>query len=567
MKILLVAINAKYIHTSLAVRALAAYAGACGCREVFFREYTINQQTADILAELYRERADVICFSCYIWNITMVCELAENLKKILPDTRIICGGSEVSYDSVEFMKKNPAVDGVIRGEGELPFTRLCKNGFSLGEVPGVVWRRGAEIIQNDGEEWICDLDQLPFPYTEVDLEANRGKLIYYEASRGCPFRCSYCLSSTAHRLRFCSAEKVKRELQILIDHRIPVVKLTDRTFNADRERTADILQYLIDHAEDTTFHFEVAADLLDEKLLMLLENAPKDLFQLEIGVQSTNSETIREIDRITNFEKIAIVVTRLRRKNNMQLHLDLIAGLPHEDLDSFERSFNQVIALRPQVLQLGFLKLLKGTKIRREASKFAYRYTGAPPYEVLGCDTLNYEDILVLKGIENVFERYYNSGVFSRGLECLMAREKSVFGFFRRLSEFFAAQGYDKAEHSRNTLYRILCQFAKKEQAPEIFYDALKMDYLTGNKPATPDWSLIPYDQALHKKRVALITKWRDGLLGCYQGLSVNEILKRVHFEWFRYDVTADGRKKTYLMLFDIPERRLIGKVAEEDVE
>lgn len=542
MKILLTAVNAKYIHTSLSVRSLYHYVKS---DNVEFAEFTINEHAADILTEIYRRRCDAVLFSCYIWNIEFILEIAHNLKKVSPDTKIIMGGPEVSFDSVYYMEKYPFIDAIIRGEGEDTFKEWLEKGC---DINGMTFRRDGKIIQNQDRELICDITKIPFPYSEDDIEKNKNKLIYYETSRGCPFRCSYCLSSITRQVRFRDIETVKRELMFFIKHKVRIVKFVDRTFNADRLRTRNLFEFLIENVGSTAFHFEIAADLINDDMIELLKKAPKGLFQFEIGVQSTNDKVIKAIDRKTDFEKIKRVVSVLKNNSKVHMHLDLIAGLPYEDLDSFKHSFDDVFTLRPDVLQLGFLKLLRGTKIRDEEEKYGYKYTEKPPYEILCNEFISFDDLLLLKGVEEVFEKYYNSGVFKHAMEYFLRLYSSPFEFFRDLWRFYENEGYNRIGQSRNTLYEILCKFEGGQN--EVFRDYLKLDYFENNPGAsTPSWSLIPYDRELLKVRFDILSdEFISENLPEYEGMTKKEIVKYLHFERFLYDGDI---KKDIIIIFD----------------
>lgn len=542
MKVLLVAINAKYIHTSLSVRALKAYVAN---DDVEFAEYTINERAEDILRGIYGKHAGAVLFSCYIWNIGMCLDIAERLKKVSPKTKIIFGGPEVSFDD-EYMQRYDFIDAVMRGEGEETFKEWLEKGE---DIKGMTYRLGNRIIHNDDRELLHDLSKLPFPYTDEDIERNKGKLIYYESSRGCPFRCSYCLSSLARNVRFRSMDKVKEELLFFIRHKVKIVKFVDRTFNADRKRTCEMIEFLIDNADETTFHFEIAADLINDEMIDLLKKAPDGLFQLEIGVQSTNDKTIKAIDRKTDFERICSAVKRVQSAGGVHIHLDLIAGLPYEDINSFKKSFDDVFALRPDELQLGFLKLLRGTKIRADDKEYGYRYYSKPPYEVLGNDFMSYDDILLLKGIEEVFDKYYNSAVFKGAMEYLLSKNSSPFEMFKSLWEFYERGGYNTAGQSRNSLYEILSHFC----ADEIFLDILKLDYFMNNKGAnTPSWALGGFNRNLLRERFEILTEeFIEEELPEYKGIAPKEIIKTVHFEEFEYDVMGDMQKRKNIIAFD----------------
>lgn len=549
MKVLLAAVNAKYIHTSLSVRTLYHYASS---PDTDFAEFTINERSADVLSKIYCGHYEAVLFSCYIWNISFILEIAENLKKVSPGTLIILGGPEVSYDSEYYMEKYPFADGIIRGEGEETFKEFLEKGL---DIDGVTLRKNGATVKNPDRAPIDDISTIPFPYSDADLEENKNKLIYYESSRGCPFRCSYCLSSVSHGLRLRDTELVKSELLTFIKHGVRIVKLVDRTFNANIKRTCELLRLLVDNAGKTAFHFEIAADLINDDIINELRRAPKGLFQLEIGVQSTNSDTVCAVDRKADFSKIAEAVRRIKSECKVHMHLDLIAGLPYEDINSFKKSFDDVFALGADVLQLGFLKLLRGTKIRGEENKYGYKYTSRPPYEILENNFLSYDDILLLKGIEEVFERYYNSGVFRRGIARLLEKYQSPFEFFKDLRAFFKRSGYAEAGVSRLKLYEILCEF--EGGYDEAFRDLLKLDYFENNKGAsTPVWSLVPYDKSLLKTRFDILTEaFVSEYLPEYIGVPVKEAVKHLHFERFCY--IGDERCEN-IVIFDNKYGRII---------
>lgn len=547
MKSLLVGINSKYIHSCLAVR----YLKAC-CPNMQMREYTINERIEDVTADIYKQRAEYVLFSCYVWNIEFVLEVAQRLSKVAP-CRIILGGPEVTYNAAEVMRKYDFVDAIVVGEGEKTVAELEKNNMSPVGIDGIVYRDGESIVENKPVELIADFDSIPFPYTDEDIKSLDGKLVYYESSRGCPFRCSYCLSSTLHGVRFRSLELVKKELMFFVRNKVRIVKFVDRTFNADKKRTYELLRFLTANAAQTTFHFEIAADLINDEMLEILKDAPAGLFQFEIGVQSTNEKTLRAIDRYADNEKIKSNVLKVMRLGTVHIHLDLIAGLPYEDLTSFKRSFDEVFALRADVLQLGFLKLLPGTKIRAEEKMFNYKFSDKAPYEVLCNDFMSYGDILVLKKTENVLERYCNSGVFEKSMNYLFGKYDSAFEMLFEIAEFFEENGYDKAAHSQKALYTILARFYAERYSDEVFYDYLKYDYFKYNKGASyPEWALTRYDKGLLKYRFEFLTD--DNIkeyLPEYVGQAPKEIVKSVCFEEFCYDVLGDGQKEGNIVIFD----------------
>ncbi len=519
MKILLAAINAKYIHSSLAVHSLCMYAKEYlkdARIQIDVAEYTINQQTDDILKDIYRRRPDKLCFSCYIWNIAYVEMVIKEIKKLLPGTDIWVGGPEVSYDAEAVLERLPQIKGVMKGEGEETFADICKayadiecapaevrNPKSAGkpeleeidetltDIRGITFRRcDGEIIANLWREPM-ELDKAPFVYE--DIEKFKNKIIYYETSRGCPFSCSYCLSSVDKRLRFRSLELVKPELQFFIDHKVPQVKFVDRTFNCRHEHAMEIWRYIAEHDNGiTNFHFEIAADLLNEEELALIETMRPGLIQLEIGVQSTNSDTIREIRRTMKFEEVSEHVNRIKKRGNIHQHLDLIAGLPYENLESFAKSFDDVYALRPEQLQLGFLKVLKGSYMEESREKYGLICKDVPPYEVLYTKWLSYGDVLELKGIEEMVEVYYNSGQFEHTIEELGKEYVSAYELYRDLWRYYEEHDYLEIQHKRSARYEILLEFVRQNMPEKSDYiqELLTYDYyLRENAKTRPEFA------------------------------------------------------------------------------
>ena len=547
MKILLAACNAKYIHSNLAVFNLKAYAREYNREydsQILLREYTINQQKDDILKDIYLSHPDVVCVSCYIWNITFVKELMQDLRKILPDVPFWAGGPEVSYDAEEFLKKNPAFLGVMLGEGEETFLELVRHyeedAVSLENIAGIVYREENGTLRNNGWRPIMDLSKVPFAYE--NLEDFRNRIIYYESSRGCPFSCSYCLSSVDKRLRFRDLSLVKRELQFFLDHQVPQVKFVDRTFNCKHDHAMAIWQYIKDHDNGiTNFHFEISADLLREEELELMKTMRPGLIQLEIGVQSTNPQTIRAIHRTMDFEKLAEIVNRIHSFQNIHQHLDLIAGLPYEDYDSFHRSFNDVYALHPQQLQLGFLKVLKGSHMKEMAEAYGIVHKEQEPYEVLGTKWLPYDDILRLKMVESMVEVYYNSGQFQNTLNYVEPLFPDPFTLYEKLGAFYEKKGYTEISHSRMRRYEIFQEFAEEEFGKatsrqgamycEKIADCMVYDlYLRENLKSHPSFE---YDQKPFEKEI-------------WEYRRQEKISKTAHIEVFR-----DGR----MLLFDYENR------------
>lgn len=474
MKILLVACNAKYIHSNLAVYDLQAYASDYA-DHIVLKEYTINQQKDDIMRDIYLEHPDVVCVSCYIWNLSFVKELMADLIKILPGADFWAGGPEVSYDAEKFLTENSEFKGVMVGEGEETFKELAgyyveKNPQNLKDMTGICYRDGDQIIHN-GWRQIMNLSSIPFIYK--DLSEFKNRIIYYESSRGCPFSCSYCLSSIDKKLRFRDTETVKKELQFFIDNKVPQVKFVDRTFNCKHDHAMAIWKYINEHDNGVTnFHFEISADLLREEELQEMSTMRPGLIQLEIGVQSTNPDTIKAIHRTMDFEKLKGIVDRIHSFGNIHQHLDLIAGLPYEDYDSFRHSFNDVYALKPQQLQLGFLKVLKGSHMMEMCREYGIVYKTQEPYEVLSTKWLDYDHVLKLKTVENMVEVYYNSGQFQNTLEYLEKFFPDAFSIYERLGSFYMEKGYGDVSHTRMRRYEILLEFL--EDVPEISMDQVK---------------------------------------------------------------------------------------------
>ena len=535
MKILLAACNAKYIHSNLAVYDLQAYA-AKYADHIILKEYTINQQKDDIMRDIYLEHPDVVCVSCYIWNISFVKELMADLTKILPDADFWVGGPEVSYDAEKFLAENPEFTGVMVGEGEETFLELSghyieQSPADLKDITGVCYRDGEKIVHN-GWRQIMGLSSIPFIYK--DLADFKNRIIYYESSRGCPFSCSYCLSSIDKKLRFRDTEMVKKELQFFIDNKVPQVKFVDRTFNCKHDHAMAIWKYINEHDNGVTnFHFEISADLLREEELQEMSTMRPGLIQLEIGVQSTNPDTIKAIHRTMDFEKLKGIVNRIHSFGNIHQHLDLIAGLPYEDYDSFRKSFNDVYALKPQQLQLGFLKVLKGSHMMEMCQEYEIVYKTREPYEVLSTKWLDYDHVLKLKNVENMVEVYYNSGQFQNTLEYLEGFFPDAFSIYEGLGRFYMEKGYGDVSHTRMRRYEILLEFL--ENVPEISMDKVKDQmvydlYLRENLKSRPGFAK---DQKPFERQIWDFRK-RE------------KVAKNAHVEVF-----ADGK----VLLFDYADR------------
>lgn len=505
MKILLAAVNAKYIHSNLAIYSLSAYAKKrlsqdmylSAIPEIEIAEYTINQPVNKIITDIYRKRPDVLFLSCYIWNRKEIEEIASDMKKVRTDMDIWLGGPEVSFDSVEMLEHLAGVKGILRGEGEDIFYNVVraygeKAGSPderLNRMEGVTFRDDkGNIIIRPGNRAL-DLSQVPFPYET--LEGFEHRIIYYESSRGCPFRCSYCLSSVEKNLRFRDMELVKKELAFFLDRRVPQVKFIDRTFNCSHQRAAEIWRYIREHDNGVTnFHFEIAGDLINDEELELLKSMRSGQVQLEIGVQSTNEKTLREIERPMDFSYLSHVVGSIKESNNVHLHLDLIAGLPFEDYESFGKSFDDVLALRPHQLQLGFLKVLKGSPMEKRGVSYGLKHTELPPYEVMETKWITYDELIKLKSVEEMVEVYYNSGQFVNTLELLLGNMKSSFVFFEKLARWYEARGLEMLKFSRNQRYEMLLEFASElaDADYERVKTAMTFDYYmrenAGNRPS-----------------------------------------------------------------------------------
>ncbi len=541
MKILLTAINAKYIHSNLAVYSLQAYAAAHG-HKIERAEYTINNQLEDILEKIYRQKPDVLLFSCYIWNIEYVKELVSEFHKLRPEVPIWVGGPEVSFETERFLRENPAVTGIMMGEGERTLTELCdyfeqceqdtqfttknreevqtelvrahaeneKRTGDLSEIKekmlekidGISYRRSDGTVAIQPLRSLLPMDELPFCY--ANLKDFEHRIIYYESSRGCPFSCSYCLSSVDKKLRFRSLPLVYKELQFFIDAKVPQVKFVDRTFNCQHEHAMGIWKYIKEHDNGiTNFHFEISADLLREDELELISDMRPGLIQLEIGVQSTNGDTIREIHRTMRLEEVYRAVNRVKAGKNIHQHLDLIAGLPFEDYQRFQQSFNDIYALHPQQLQLGFLKVLKGSYMYEHAQEYGLVYRSRPPYEVMSSKWVSYDEMLEIRLVEEMLELHYNSGQFLTYLAVLEQKYDSVFQLFLDMGHYYRSNGYLDCNHNRVHRTEIVLDFAATvdPERKDVYQEALMFDlYKIEKSKSRPVWAR---DLSLEKKKTS----------------------------------------------------------------
>ncbi len=562
MKLLLVAVNAKYIHSNPAVYDLKAYAGA-HAPHIELAEYTINQLPEEIVKDIYVRQPDVIAFSCYIWNIRYVRELTGDLRQLLPQVPVWLGGPEVSFDSRELLTGMGQITGIMRGEGEAVFRQLAAHYVDgsprLTDICGLTWREDGQIRETACAEPL-DMSEIPFAYQNMDDFANR--IVYYESSRGCPFSCSYCLSSVDKRLRFRSLALVKKELAFFLDAGVAQVKFVDRTFNCKKEHARVIWRYLLAHDNGVTnFHFEIAADLLDEEDLSLIRAMRPGQIQLEIGVQSTNPRTIREIRRTMDFEKVARVVREIKSFANTHQHLDLIAGLPYEDLASFRKSFNDVYALRPDELQLGFLKVLRGSYMYEMRERYGLKYRQEPPYEVLSTDWLPYGDVIRLKAVEEMVEVYYNSGQFPQTLAWAVGDD--AYGFFEELAAHYERLGLDRVSHSRLARYEILYDFlcgknpAGRERIGELLtYDLCLRERLR-NRPSFAR----PYEE-MKEEISEFFTRECEcpRYLPEYAVVPYRKLIHMVGMEIFSADL--QGRPGSWYVLFDYERRDPLSKNA-----
>jgi radical SAM superfamily enzyme YgiQ (UPF0313 family) len=509
MKVILAAVNAKFIHSNLGVRYLKAFTGDIDYECSIF-EFSINDKKERVLEALVSEKPDVLAFSCYIWNIEFIRYLALHFRLINSECIILYGGPEVSYDAEDFLRSNTG-DFVIEGEGEETFREfilsmdmnLKKDSSNILErirnsgLKGLFTKIGGEIYYAGPRE-LMDMEKIKFPYG--DMKELENKIVYYEASRGCPFNCKYCLSSTSHGVRFLSMQRIKYELDFLIKRRVRLVKFVDRTFNCNKKFAMEIWGFLINSNTDTKFHFEISADILDEEEIQLLSRAPEGLFQFEVGVQTTNTEVLKNINRHVDFNDIKEKVCELEKINNIKQHLDLIAGLPGEDFASFKKSFNDVYSIRPEEIQLGFLKLLKGSKMRDEAGRWGMVYSPEPPYEVLKNSNISYEELTDLKRVEEVLDKYYNSNKFENILNYFMPKFESPFQFYFELGQFFHREGYFNRNISSADYYRIFIDFFESSFEDDTFVlkEIIKYDYLKHNKKK---WLPLFLTREMHKEK------------------------------------------------------------------
>lgn len=545
MKVVLSTLNARFVHSSLALAYLKAY-----CHnphwQIHIREFTINDELNYVLSELYKEHPRVVCFSCYIWNIELVMKLVRDLRQVDGEVMIVLGGPEVSYETRSFMELNPEVDIVVRGEGEATmfslFTALFHS-HSLSNVEGITYRYGETIVENPDRPLIEDLDTIPFTYNLDNLNYYRNRTLYYETSRGCPFNCAYCLSSTIKGVRFFSLERVKSDLAFLMQQKVKEIRFVDRTFNCNEKRAREIMEFIIRHNISTRFHFEMGADLLSEEMLSFLETVPAGIFDLEIGIQSTCPEALQAVNRTADWQSLQRNVKRLAVKGNLHLHVDLIAGLPYESYERFGQSFDDVYALQADVIQLGFLKLLKGSSLRDEADRLEYAYQSHPPYQVLSSNCLSYGQLIKLVRIEDLVERYYNSGFFKHTLKYLtrVCFQHGAFKFYEEFGHYWVLRDLFSHHHQRATEYTILIQFIESyySQYSLLVGEVLKLDYLTNQRSVNLPEGMISFNPDDWNKKLYIWLKdelFLQQFLPEMKSLSPRQIRRRVHLEYLKID-------------------------------
>lgn len=542
MKVILTTLNAKYTHSSLALRYLKEY-----CKpvcEVEIKEFSINNSILDILSQIYQTKPNTVGFACYIWNIEMTIKLVNLLKKVLPDITIICGGPEVSYQPEEFLRENESVDCIIQGEGEETLYHLLaqlKLGKRIEGIPALTYYNQKNEMVSSHPIVVENLDTIPFPYHDEEMAELKDKIIYYESSRGCPFSCQYCLSSATQGVRFFSINRVLDELRFFIRHDVRQVKFVDRTFNAKKSHYIQILKFLVGQNCKTNFHFEIAADLLDDEVLDVLALMPVGRVQLEIGVQSTNKVTLDKICRNNNWDKIVYNVMRILAFNNIHLHLDLIIGLPNEDYKSFQKSFNDVYNLKPHMLQIGFLKLLKGSGISLNRKKHEYVFMDTAPYQILSNKYMSYEEVRKLHILEEVFEQYYNSGRFRNATQLLIDLiDGNAFRFYDTLTEYWQERGFHLIAHTTKSLYKYLYEFCEEKypEKAELLKEILKFDALLSDKagirPDFLDWNEEKYNT---KTSYFWREKVAEKYLDQYKFTTWRDIKKKYHIEVFKFDI------------------------------
>lgn len=575
MNIILTTLNSKFIHSALSIRYLKSYSEDIAPIELM--EFTINQKLDYIVGEIYKKDPDIIGFSTYIWNREETLQICEVLKIIKPELKIILGGPEVSFDGDNILKKHWFIDFIIYGEGEITFKELLINLIEgkddYSEINGIIYRQEGLVIQNPPRPLIKNLDFIPSPFKDMG-DGFKHKIIYFESSRGCPFNCQFCLSSTIKGVRYFSLDRVKEDLNRIIKAQVKQVKFVDRTFNANKKYAMEIMDFIMEKdPKNMNFHFEVTAHLLDRDMLDFIKKAKEGLFQFEIGVQSTNPKTIEAVGRTTDFNRLKRVCEEIKRNNNIHQHLDLIAGLPYEDYESFKKSFNDVYEIKPEKIQLGFLKLLKGSGLRKDKDKYNFKFLDKPPYEVLETNYISYGQMLKLKGIEDLVEKYYNEGYFRHSIEYIINNEyETCFDFFEDFLDYWEDRKYHTISHSRNRLYQILLDFYqdKSFNNPIVFQELIKYDYISNNNnPNIPRFINRTKVNFIHRNKHTILKDERllNSYLIQYKGRPTKEIINKIHIENFKIDIEELINKEYFLeskmykdryILFDYRDGTLI---------
>lgn len=566
--ILLSTLNAKYIHTSLALLYLRAFCGQDSLLSIRIKEFSINEFGPDIMAQLFLQQPDVLCFSCYIWNTRFILDICRDYKKVSPHTIIILGGPEVSYDAQTILQENAAIDFIVRGEGEVTFRELLlalNEEQSVQVISGITYRLEGDIFHNEDRPLITDLDMIPFPYP-MNLEEFQDKIIYYESSRGCPFNCSYCLSSTQRGIRYFSMERVKRDLSILMAQEVREIKFVDRTFNCHEKRAMEIMQFILDKGSSSKFHFELEASLISDEMLDFLKTIPADKFNFEIGIQSTNPATLEAVRRKSDWSRLCNSIKLMRSYNNIHLHLDLIAGLPFESYQEFAHSFNDAYALKPDVLQLGFLKLLKGSDMRFFAAQHNYIYQQQAPYQVLSNQYLDYSELIKLKDIEDLLEKYHNSGDMQQSIAYIVASVyyDDAFAFFEDFTDYWREQGLFDMGHKKDRLYSFLMCFIAERYGNhrDAVNDLLKYDYFMRNRSdLLPAQLRSDNPEGVNQEIYKCIQDpdfLRENLIE-FASKSPREIRKNLHLEYLLWDDTRavfQERPRPLLFVYDPVKRK-----------
>jgi len=569
-KTIICALNAKYIHSSLAIRYLQKYSELQGLSNISLIEMSINDTIDNIVFAIYAQRPDILAFSCYIWNISYVHQIVSIYKKISPDTTIILGGPEVSYDAEEVLVQYPDLDYIIRGEGELTFAQLLWS-FQLDKpvqnVQGISYRLNHSIQSNPDRPLIQNLDEIPFPYGS-ELPELSDKVIYYESNRGCPFNCSYCLSSTIKGVRYFSMERVKQDLLLLLEHQVREVKFVDRSFNCNEDRAIEIMKFIIDNRNETRFHCEIEPRILSNTMLDFLKTVPPDLFNFEIGIQSTYPPALHAVRRKSNWEEIKPHIADTINHTPIHIHLDLIAGLPYESYESFKQSFNDVFSLHADVVQLGFLKLLKGAQIREECIQYAYAFRDFPPYEVLSNRFLQFEELMRLHRIEELVDRYYNAGLVPHSTDYMVNKiyTGDAFAFFECFAAFWERKALFDTGHKREKYYTYLMNFVIAEHPLQqtAINDLLKYDYLVNNHKFTlPEGIYSCNPENLNELIYDLLKNkaFMEEQLPEIYSKSHREIRKMVHLEYFEnnpFQPSGDSIAMPIFFVYDLQKKMAI---------